>query len=66
MESIGISVIVPCYNLQDYIIECLNSLKKQTFSNFETIIVDDGSTDSSRRLIREFIDLNGGGGIPLN
>lgn len=65
MESIGISVIVPCYNLQDYIIECLNSLKKQTFSNFETIIVDDGSTDSSRRLIREFIDLNGGG-IPLN
>lgn len=53
-----ISIIIPIYNTQDYIIECLESVKKQTYKNFEAIIVNDGSTDDSERLISEFISDN--------
>lgn len=40
-----ISVIVPAYNVENYIDKCISSLLKQTFSNYEIILVDDGSTD---------------------
>lgn len=49
-----ISVIVPIYNSEKYLQECLNSLSCQTVSNFEIILVDDGSTDDSGRLCDEF------------
>lgn len=55
----AISVIVPCYNLEQYILECLNSLKTQSFKDFEVIIVDDGSMDSSRKIIRNFLESAG-------
>ncbi|MBU0572418.1 glycosyltransferase, partial [Patescibacteria group bacterium] len=42
-----ISVVIPAYNEEDVIIDCLSSLDKQTHSNFEVIIVDDGSTDKT-------------------
>ena len=51
-----ISVIIPVYNTQDYIIGCIDSVRKQTYSNLEVIIVNDGSTDDSEKLITEFID----------
>lgn len=41
------SVIVPVYNVERYLQECLNSLKAQTYKEFEVILVDDGSTDKS-------------------
>lgn len=50
------SIIVPVYNVQSYIEKCLNSLKKQTYTNFEVIIVDDGSTDNSGNLCKDFCD----------
>lgn len=46
-NQIIISVIVPCYNLQDYIDRCIYSLKKQTINNIEFIFVNDGSTDET-------------------
>lgn len=49
-----ISIIVPVYNTERYLSECLNSIIKQTYQNIEIIIVDDASTDNSCRIIAEF------------
>lgn len=42
-----ISVIVPVYNIEPYVEECVNSIVHQTYKNLEIILVDDGSTDGS-------------------
>ena len=49
-----ISVIVPVYNIEKYVKECINSILAQTYTNFEVIIVDDGSIDASGRIADEF------------
>lgn len=46
-----LSVIVPCYNIEDYLEECLDSLRKQTYEHFKVILVDDGSTDSTGKSV---------------
>lgn len=45
-----ISVIVPVYNVQDYLEKCVDSILNQTFGNLEILLVDDGSTDESGRI----------------
>ena len=49
-----ISIVVPVYNVEKYIPECVNSLISQTYKNKEIILVDDGSTDTSGALCDEF------------
>ncbi len=49
-----VSVIVPAYNVSKYIKDALISLEKQTFSDFEVLIVDDGSTDDTAAVVRKF------------
>ena len=49
-----LSIIVPVYNVEKYLDECLSSLEKQTSKNFEVIIVNDGSTDNSDSIIRKY------------
>ena len=49
-----ISVIVPIYNVEKYLRKCLDSLVNQTFKDFEVILVNDGSTDSSQDIIDEY------------
>ncbi|NLJ77125.1 MAG: glycosyltransferase family 2 protein [Peptococcaceae bacterium] len=45
--KIKFSILIPVYNVENYIHECLNSILDQTYRNFEIIIINDGSTDSS-------------------
>lgn len=49
-----LSVILPVYNAGNYLSACLDSIVSQTYSNFEVIAIDDGSTDNSVELLREF------------
>ena len=50
MHDKKISVIVPVYNVEEYLKECVESLISQTWDNYEIILVDDGSTDSSGKI----------------
>lgn len=48
------SIIVPVYNVEDYLDKCLNSIKEQTYKNFEVIIVNDESPDNSQKIIDKY------------
>lgn len=49
-----VSIIIPCYNAQNYIDACVNSLIQQTYQNWECILINDGSTDNTLDLIKNF------------
>jgi len=74
-----VSVVIPMYNAENYIVEVMNSLLAQTFKKFEVIVVDDCSTDESPAIVDSFIPKfggrlihfrlrqnSGGAGIPRN
>lgn len=52
------SIIVPVYNVERYLRQCLDSIRSQSFRDFEAILVDDGSTDSSSRICEEYREDN--------
>ena len=49
-----VSIIIPTYNSSDYITETLTKLEKQTYPNFEIVIVNDGSKDNSLKICEEY------------
>ena len=51
-----VSVIIPVYNVEQYLRECLNSVIKQTLKEIEIICVDDGSTDNSLSILKEYAE----------
>jgi len=57
-RSILVSVLVATYNQKSYILECLNSIKNQTYKNLEIIISDDCSNDGACKIIKEFVKKN--------
>lgn len=53
-----VSVLIPLYNHEKYINECLNSIKNQTYDNLELIIINDGSSDNSEQVVKLWIENN--------
>ena len=56
MDKIRISVIVPIYNAEKYLKTCLESLIGQTYENLDILLIDDGSTDNSLAICRDYQD----------
>ena len=54
-EDFLISIVIPIYNAEKYLEECLNSIKNQTYKNFEVIMVNDGSKDDSETICMNFL-----------
>ncbi|MYU93704.1 glycosyltransferase family 2 protein [Ligilactobacillus salivarius] len=52
---VKVSIGVPVYNVEEYLRQCLNSIMEQTFTDFEVIMVDDGSTDNSFMICQEYV-----------
>ena len=50
----AISIIVPVYNVEEYVEKCIDSIIKQSFADFELILIDDGSTDSTHQICENF------------
>lgn len=55
-KTTAVSIIVPVYNKEKYLSECVDSILRQNFKDFELILVDDGSKDSSWNTIKEYAD----------
>lgn len=53
MNDIKISIVIPVYNVEKYLQECVDSVVKQSYKNIEIILVDDGSKDNSPKLCDE-------------
>lgn len=54
-SSPKVSIIVPVYNVASYVAQCIRSILEQSYTNFELLIVDDGSTDGSSEIIQTFL-----------
>lgn len=54
MQEIKVSVIIPCYNAEDHLRQCLDSVAAQTLRNIEIICIDDGSTDATMEILRDY------------
>lgn len=53
-----VSIIVPVYNSEDYLAETLDSVRRQTYCNWELLLVDDCSTDSSAEIIQSYMEID--------
>ena len=56
MNDKKISIIIPVYNAEKYLDKCLESVWKQTYDNWQAVIVNDGSTDKSSEIIKKWCE----------
>jgi glycosyltransferase involved in cell wall biosynthesis len=56
VKNLTVSVIIPAYNQANFIDKAIKSVPKQTYQDFEIIVIDDGSTDNTEEIIRGFKD----------
>ena len=66
MHNPLVSILIPFKNTEDFIIDCLESIIKQTYTHWELLIVDDNSTDKTGDVARELIKLYGEDKIVLH
>ena len=57
-ENSLISIVIPVYNAEKYLEQCLNSIQNQTYKNFEVILVNDGSMDHSESICMDFVKVD--------
>ena len=50
------SVVIPVYNVKDYLPKCIDSVLAQDFEDYEVILIDDGSTDKSPEILSRYAD----------
>ena len=55
MKQPKISIIVPVYNVEKYLKQCLDSIVNQTYKNLEIIIVNDGTKDNSMKIVEGYL-----------
>lgn len=55
MKNELISIVVPIYNVENYLGMCLDSIHHQTYKNFECLLIDDGSPDKSAEICNEYV-----------
>lgn len=53
-----VSICIPTYNGEEYLLECLESINKQTYSDCEVVISDDGSTDKTMNLVNDYLSIS--------
>ncbi|MBT2718165.1 glycosyltransferase family A protein [Bacillus sp. ISL-57] len=58
MKDPLVSIIIPVYNVEDYLERCLNSIVNQTYQNLEVLVINDGSTDSSSEILTKFQEID--------
>ena len=56
MKKTAISIIIPIFNTEKYLIDCFSSIRNQSFTNFEVLLIDDCSTDNSARICKTYCD----------
>ena len=54
--ELSLSILVPIYNVENYLVRCLKSIQNQTFKDFEVLCINDGSTDGSLDIIKSFTE----------
>ncbi len=54
MNEVKFSIIIPVWNVENFIANCLDSVLAQSYKNFEIICINDGSTDKSPQILQEY------------
>jgi glycosyltransferase involved in cell wall biosynthesis len=57
-EQPAVSIIIPVYNVERYLRDCLDSAMNQTLTNIEIVCINDGSTDNSRQILEEYVKID--------
>lgn len=55
-SNFWLSVIVPIYNAEKYLDKCIKSIRSQSFTDFELLLIDDGSTDGSYKICQKYAE----------